>query len=108
MLIRHFEDLGFSAAVMEVKDFAVEYAVFESCVQPDNSVFYSGASGKTESYSVEAVPEFTGQVKWDGCSDWKFDSYLHGCGRDNLLAVGQVMAECWDWTAELLPNFDGE
>lgn len=49
-----------------------------------------------------------GDVKWDGCSNWHFDEQdrcmLHGCSRGDLQNLGEVMAQCWDWAAELLPQ----
>jgi hypothetical protein len=46
-----------------------------------------------------------GSVKWDGCSNWHFDeqdrNMLHGCSRRGVQRLGDVMALCWDWSAEL-------
>lgn len=54
----------------------------------------------------EAEPYLTGEVRWDGCSNWHFDEQdrlaLHACNRDGLTRLGEVMARCWDWAAELL------
>jgi hypothetical protein len=60
----------------------------------------------------ESEPYLHGNVKWDGCSNWYFDEQdrvmLHGCNKSDLLRLGQVMAECWDWAGELLgPNWQG-
>ena len=50
----------------------------------------------------------SGGVKWDGCSNWKFDEQervmLHGCSREDLVIFGQIMAECWDWAFDLMPQ----
>ncbi len=61
--------------------------------------------------SVEgATPLMHGYVKWDGCSNWSFPStekcMYHACGRPGLTRLGDVMARCWDWTAQLLPTWD--
>lgn len=50
-----------------------------------------------------------GGVKWDGCSNWHFDEQdrvmLHGCSRSDVQRFGNVMALCWEWTAELCPEW---
>lgn len=54
----------------------------------------------------EAEVYFSGQVKWDHCSNWQFDEQervmLHFCCRDELLRLGEALAGCWDWAKELL------
>lgn len=68
--------------------------------------FYPSAVDTLE----EAEPYLHGHVKRDGCSDWYFDeqdrSMLHGCCREDIQRFGDVMAACWDWTAELLEGFN--
>lgn len=53
-----------------------------------------------------------GSVKWDGCSDWHIDAQddcmLHGCTREDLTRIGEILARCRDWTAELLPTWNSE
>ena len=57
----------------------------------------------------EAVVYLSGSVKWDGCSNWHFDEQdrcmLHGCSRDDLLNLGEIMAACWDITEEHCPGW---
>jgi hypothetical protein len=31
---------------------------------------------------------------------------FHGCDKDDLLNLGRVLAECWEWASQLLPNWD--
>lgn len=54
----------------------------------------------------ESEPYLHGDVKWDGCSNWSFDEQercvLHGCNRQDLFNLGEVMARCWDWADELI------
>lgn len=55
----------------------------------------------------KAHPFLHGFVVRDGCSDWMFSgSILHCCDREGLIALGEVMAFCWDWTAELCPEWN--
>jgi len=45
-----------------------------------------------------------GTVKWDGCSNWSFDCILHGCSRQDITNMTEVLARCWDWASELLAD----
>ena len=51
-----------------------------------------------------------GIVKWDGCSNWHFDEQdrvmLHGCSREDLTNLGELMAKCWDYAKENLESWD--
>lgn len=52
-----------------------------------------------------------GWVKKYGCINWLFEecrngNYFHACKRDELLRYGEVLARCWDWAGELIPEFD--
>lgn len=47
-----------------------------------------------------------GRVKWDGCSNWNFDKYYHGCTSQDLLDLGRVLEKCWQLTAENLNTWD--
>ena len=57
----------------------------------------------------EADTYISGEVKWDGCSNWDFDVakdiMLHGCSKKDLTRIGEVMGICWDWTAELCEHW---
>lgn len=58
----------------------------------------------------ESEPYISGSVKWDGCSNWKFDeqdrgTMLHGCCRKDVLRYGQILAACWDLTAQLCESW---
>jgi hypothetical protein len=65
------------------------------------------SSGDTVSNIEEAEVYLHGEVKWDGCSNWHFDEQdrvmLHGCSKEDIQRFGEIMALCWDWTAELCP-----
>lgn len=54
----------------------------------------------------ESEPYLHGHVIRDGCSNWSFDEQkrcmLHGCDRQDLLNLGEVLARCWDWAEELI------
>lgn len=51
-----------------------------------------------------------GWVKWDGCSNWTFnqsDVAIHFCERNDMLAFGEMMANCYDLAKQLIEGFDG-
>lgn len=48
-----------------------------------------------------------GSVKWDGCSNWQFNTHecmLHACDRKRLEALGDILAKCWDATKDVIPE----
>lgn len=51
--------------------------------------------------------ELGGHVKWDGCSNWTTneDCMYHACSRQDIINIGLILAECYDWTKELCPNW---
>ena len=114
MLTKHFDNLGFSVKAV-ANEYYVEFEVFEIAGkigggEKEGERIYAPMDGYPE---LKHAPVYAhGTVKWDGCSDWHFDEQdrccLHGCHRKDLIALGGIMAACWDWTAELLDNFDGE
>lgn len=113
--IRHYPALGYSVTAAPASHW-VDFVVHAHFGQnPDGTpVFRLKHDGPaTEPCDdIESAEVFVhGTVKWDGCSDWHFDEQergtLHECGRTGLVNIGNVMAICWDWAAELLPNFDG-
>jgi hypothetical protein len=51
-----------------------------------------------------------GHVKWTGCSNWETnpDCMLHGCGKEGLTRIGDILGICWDLTKEYCDHWDGE
>ncbi len=106
-------DLGFSV-LAEVHEYRVEFRVFSIFGEDvDGHLLWvkngdSSMNPPTET-PADAEVYLHGDVKWDGCSNWAFDEQdrcmLHGCSRENLLALGEIMAFCWDLTAELCPKW---
>lgn len=107
MFTKHVLDTAFTVTAEVVNTFSVFYKIYEV------------AGGDKETgpiYNRKDQPGFdpvddladaavfaSGTVKWDGCSDWDIpDQPLHFCGRPS--GLGEVLAACWDWTAELIPD----
>lgn len=113
-IIRHEPDLLFSI-VAEPHAYCVEFKIYDMIeVGSDGKNFSWPRIGAEHGMDVVTRLEWaevylSGSVKWDGCSNWHFDEQdrcmLHACSREGLLRLGEVMALCWDWTAELCPNW---
>lgn len=112
-LIRHELDLRFTI-VASPQSHWVEYKIYEIVEASEDGKNFSWPRVGAE-HGMDVVtrlewaePYLSGSVKWDGCSNWSFDEQdkgvaLHGCSREDLLRLGEVMARCWDLTAELCP-----
>lgn len=114
MNARLFEDIGFYA-VAEAHSHQVDFKVYEvEGLESPNKPLFHKKDADTYPDPVESIDDaevyLHGAVKWDGCSNWHFDEQdrvmLHACDRSKLLAFGDVMAKCWDWAKEIMPNFD--
>lgn len=112
--VKVFNDMGFTV-VATPDSHHVDYKVYEvsgwesANVGDDPTIPLYGDEFQT---TLDGIDVFLhGSVKWDGCSNWWFDSQdkghmLHGCSKDDLLHVGGIMAACWDWTKELCVNWN--
>lgn len=64
-------------------------------------IFEQGPRGEDELF-------MDGSIKWDGCSNWKFEhpnSYpLHFCGKGRALDFAKMIEQLYQWAAELLPE----
>lgn len=114
--IKHFNDLSFSVKAT-VHSHYVDYAgYYHEGYSPDGTPMFTERGALTHPSPVEtmdeAEPYFHGSVKWDGCSNWNFDEQercmLHGCSKSDIVNLGLILGECWEWTKELLPNFSGD
>ena len=118
---KHFHDIAFTVVAVAHAHY-VEYTVYDITAHdqaPDGSWSVPNwphkdatTGGDVVNDLAEAAVYLHGTVKWDGCSNWHFDEQdrvmLHGCTRTDLTRIGEVMARCWDWTAELCPSWSGE
>jgi hypothetical protein len=115
VLRRDWPDIFFTATA-EVGTYSVDFSVYAiEGIDSEGVTLWHLAGSPSYPDPTDSLDKaeryLNGAVKWDGCSDWHFDEQdrvmLHGCSRQNLVDLGDVMARCWDWAAELLPNFDG-
>jgi hypothetical protein len=110
-----FQDLWYTV-VAEPHSHYVEYKVYAiegiGGESGEQSLWHKNGDPCSPS-PVETLEEaevfLHGSVKWDGCSNWYFDEQdrvmIHGCERDHLANIGEVMARCWDMTKELCPHW---
>lgn len=115
--VQHRFDLQFTV-VATVHSHWVDFAIYDMVSWADDTPAWcalveSGGGGRVPVDSLEEAEVYLhGSVKWDGCSNWHFDEQdrvmLHGCGRADVQRFGDVMAMCWDWTAKLLPSWNGD
>jgi hypothetical protein len=118
--IRHCKDLNFSV-VAEIHRHRVDFAIYDISGYavgetvgvydvPEYPSVGQVSSMHTTANLEDAEVYLHGEVKWDGCSNWHFDEQdrvmLHGCSKADIQRFGDVMALCWDWTAELCPSWD--
>ncbi len=70
--------------------------------QDDGTLLYDRKGATSWPDPVETLDEaqmfLSGDVKWDGCSNWVFEEppMIHFCSRQELVDVGLVLAACWD------------
>lgn len=115
-MLTHFADLQFTVAaelgenrvfvsfkVLDVKGLTEHgeplYEPTEDA--PENPDGYTDTTDP-----LHAEPYLHGSVKWDGCSDWRFDEQdncmLHGCSRADVQRFGDVLGRCWDLAGEMM------
>lgn len=118
--IIHLDDLD-ATLVMSVYDYWVKFMVHQIVQNftddPANvhgrewQIRGSATSPNATSSLADAEIFISGSVKWDGCSNWDMmpeedrPGYFHGCSREHLTNIGEIMARCWDLTAKHCPNW---
>jgi hypothetical protein len=119
IVAKNFVDLNFTV-VAEVHEYRVEFKIYDivGMAEGDTKGVYDRplwhkAGSPRSADIVETLAEsevyLSGHVKWDGCSNWQFDEQdrcmLHGCSRQGIQRFGDILGACWDWAAELCPNW---
>jgi hypothetical protein len=113
-IVRHFNSLGYTV-VAKPRGYFVYYDIYahEGIECGTEKPLFHKKGSPSYPDPVETVEEADifahGDVKWDGCSNWYFDEQdsvmLHGCCKDDVLNIGKILAECWDWTKDICPNW---
>ncbi len=109
--IIHYDDIGYSVDC-EVCEYHVRFIVYGigGYLQPTNERSYrrETGSGWTESLA-EAHADFSGTIKWDGCSDWNMmpdEVNLHFCSKEGATDLGILLGRLYDIAKEGLPKAD--
>ena len=106
-------DLGFSF-VVEPKEHSMDFFVYAiEAVESSGKVLFHKKGCGHYPEPVETTEEadvfIHGYVKWDGCSNWYFDeqdrSMIHGCRKEDIVNLGLILGECWDYAKQNLPTF---
>ena len=110
---KHFKDLGYFV-VAEPHPYFVDYKIYqvEGVLASYEPIFHRAGS-RSYPDPVDTFDEsevyVSGSVRRDGCSNWHFDeqdrAMLHGCTKFDLLNLGKILAECWEMTSDLCPNW---
>ena len=116
MIVKHFQDIRFTVVASVPDEYQVDYRVYEIVgTRADGRPLWQDATASHGPAPIETLEKaelfLHGFVKWDGCSNWHFDAQdslmLHGCSREDLTRLGEIMAQCWDWTRDLCSKFEG-
>lgn len=52
-------------------------------------------------------PNIDGSIKWDGCSNWDFNTdecMMHFCGKGGVEEFGKLLIKLYDMTAVAMPE----
>lgn len=115
--VQHWNDIRYTC-VLEPKGLWGEFKLYQiSLIHDDGVREYERADG-TSSVDLtmdvaEAQVFASGSIKWDGCSNIKFDELesgvmIHGCDRDALLHIGEALARTYDVVASCLADWNPE
>lgn len=113
-LVGHFQEFGFTV-VAHVKQFVVEFEVYEIFGTDDGSIVWVSVKGD-EYVGVDQLADarlfLKGEVKQNGWSNWHFvvneEALITRSTRSCLTDIGEIMAKCWDIAKDLIPTFDGK
>ena len=106
----HWDDIAYTVTA-EYKSHSVDIEVFSHVGVMENGehLFDLGDCNTTDDIT-EAIPAFTGFVKWDGCSNWDLSSpdgvMFHACDQETLRDVGELLSRCYGLGANL-PSWEG-
>ena len=108
---RDWIDVGFTVLI-KPGEYLVGYKMHKIAGESDDGLLWDlndSTVGYTEDLALADLFA-SGWVKWNGCSDWRFDTQdrcmIHGCSREDLSRIGEALSRCWDATKEVLPAWD--
>lgn len=115
IIVRHFKELNFTV-VATPDEYHVDYTIYEhEGIETNGNVLFHRKGSLHSPDPVENIDDseayISGSVKWDGCSNWNFDEQdrgvmLHGCTKEDVVNLGLILGECWDWTESLCDHWN--
>lgn len=115
-LFKVWPDIGYAMAYELKPGYThfFDFKIYNIAEEANGSIlFYKNTEGShTYVDNIEEADSFiSGEIKWDGCSNFIFDEQkecmLHTCDRGSMIAIGEVLARTWDCGKDLLDGWDG-
>lgn len=116
-----WRDIDYLARVRLPYELAMDFEVFEVVCWAEGATrgefnvptlhgrnWVDGLGDTTEDPD-EAEPLFHGRVKWDGCSDWAWNTdriMWHGCGETYVADLAEAMRRTYALAAERIAGWD--
>jgi hypothetical protein len=93
-------------------DHWIDFRIYEVAGETDQGApLYPTGDGDFVEDTDTAEELGHGHIKWDGCSDWDFntdDCMKHFCGREDVQRFGRMMEHLYDIAAEKMPSYNKE
>lgn len=94
-------DLHVDFSVYEISGLGTDGEIYYPACDDDEIVLVSDI-GKAQKF-------LSGHIKWDGCSNMKFDeqetSMLHFCSKVQAQSIGLLMGALYDLAAEMMHDY---
>lgn len=97
--------------IEEDRVYAVSFVVYETIGVESNTgevLFPKDDSSQPLEGDGQPLPFLSGEVKWDGCSNWDFDiqdrCMLHFCGKGEAAGIGGLFEWLYGIAAEWMPD----
>ena len=76
-----------------------------------NEILWDNGNGRPTIDMEEAEVFMEGNIRWDGCSNWRFypadNCALHFCGVEDAQEVMNLWKWIYDFAADHFPNWEG-
>lgn len=110
MKTTNWDDLGFSV-IFEPNEYYTDFKVYKiTAWSMNNSTRYYENKNKQRTHIENADVFMSGHIKWDGCSNIKFDEQdrcmLHFCGKKDAMKIGELMERLYDEGSKYIEHID--
>lgn len=113
---KFLDDIDFYVRIKNVNEYVAQFEAYRTCMYDNGKGYpykfeYATDNGLYE-YTADiskAEPLIKGYLKWDGCSDVEFQSYIHGCdGRDTYVNIGKLFCHIYDQVNLMIKTLDNQ